>query len=95
MATGTQLEKNAAGSPGQLQTGGRLAGLWGLAQVRWAQMAAAQRGWAMVAALLLAALDRRAGLVRDAPRLAHALRRSRPGRRAADRADPGAGADSV
>ena len=34
----------------------RLAGLWGRTQVGWAQMRPSQRGWAMVAALLLAGL---------------------------------------
>src|SRR5580658_3491248 len=55
MATGTQLEKTPP-ALGQLQKGGKLSGLWGLAQVRWAQMAPAQRGWAITTALLLAAL---------------------------------------
>lgn len=36
--------------------GDRLAGLWGLARVRWAQMAPQQRGWTAVAALLLAGM---------------------------------------
>jgi len=55
MATGTQLEK-APPTLGQVQKGGRWSGLWGLAWVRWAQMAPAERGWVVVAALLLAAL---------------------------------------
>ena len=55
MATGTQLEKTPP-ALGQVQKGGRWSGLWGLARVRWAQMAAVQRGWVVVAALLLAAL---------------------------------------
>jgi flagellar M-ring protein FliF len=56
MATGTQMEKSAAATPGQPQLTDRLAGLWGRARVRWAQMQPAQRGWAMVAALLVVAL---------------------------------------
>jgi len=55
MATGTQLEKTPP-ALGQLNRGGRWSGLWGLARVRWAQMAPAQRGWAITAVLLLAAL---------------------------------------
>ncbi len=55
MATGTQLEKSPP-ALGQVQKGGRWSGLWGLAWVRWAQMAPAQRGWLMVAAVMLAAL---------------------------------------
>ena len=55
MATGTQLEKTPP-ALGQVQKGGRWSGLWGLAWVRWAQMAPAQRGWVMVAALMLGAL---------------------------------------
>ena len=49
MATGTQLEKSPPAVPGRVQAGGRLSGLLGLVQVRWAQMAAAQRGWVVVA----------------------------------------------
>ena len=56
MATGTQMEKSAPATPGQPQLTDRLAGLWGLARVRWAQMHPVQRSWALVAALLLAAL---------------------------------------
>ena len=56
MATGTQLQKSAQMMPGQPQLTDRLAGLWGRTRVRWAQMHPAQRGWAMVVALLLAAL---------------------------------------
>ena len=57
MATGTQLEKSPR-RHARAAAGGRAngPGCWGLAQVRWAQMAAAQRGWAVAAALLLAAL---------------------------------------
>jgi flagellar M-ring protein FliF len=53
MATGTQLEKTP---PGQVQKGGWWSGLLGLVWVRWMQMAPAQRGWAMVATAMLAAL---------------------------------------
>jgi flagellar M-ring protein FliF len=56
MATGTQLQKSAQTMHGQPQLTDRLAGLWGRSRVRWAQMHPAQRGWAVVAALLLAAL---------------------------------------
>ncbi len=52
MATGTQLEKTPP-AVGQLVQGGRWSGLWGLMRVRWAAMAAAQRGWAVTAAVLL------------------------------------------
>jgi len=55
MATGTQLEK-APPALGQVQKGGRWSGFWGLVRVRWAQLAPAQRGWAVTAGLLLAAL---------------------------------------
>jgi flagellar M-ring protein FliF len=56
MATGTQLEKSAPVTPGQPQLTDRLAGLWGLGRVRWAQMQPAQRGWFLVALGLLLAL---------------------------------------
>ena len=56
MATGTQLEKTPPAAPGRVQTGGKLQGLLGLVQVRWAQMAAAQRGWVVLSALMLMAL---------------------------------------
>jgi flagellar M-ring protein FliF len=56
MATGTQLQKSAQAMPGQPQLTDRLAGLWGLMRVRWAQMHPAQRGWAVVVALLLSGL---------------------------------------
>jgi len=56
MATGTQLEKSAPMMPGQPQLTDRLAGLWGRTRVRWAGMRPAQRGWSLVAAVLLAAL---------------------------------------
>ena len=56
MATGTQLEKSAPLMHGQPQLTDRLAGLWGRARVGWAGMQPAQRGWMLVAALLLAAL---------------------------------------
>ncbi len=56
MATGTQLEKSTPATPGQPQLTDRLAGLWGLGRAHWAAMQPAQRGWALMAALLLAAL---------------------------------------
>jgi flagellar M-ring protein FliF len=56
MATGTQLQKSTQTMPGQPQLTDRLAGLWGRTRVRWVQMHPAQRGWAVVVALLLAAL---------------------------------------
>ena len=56
MATGTQLEKSPPAVPGRVQAGGQWRGFWGLVQVRWAQMAAAQRGWVVVSALMLLAL---------------------------------------
>ena len=56
MATGTQLEKSSQVFPSQIQAGGRWAGLWGIARVRWAQMAPAQRGWAVLSAFVLTAL---------------------------------------
>ncbi len=56
MATGTQLEKSPPAMPGKVQMGGRWSGLWGMARVRWAQMAAAERGWVVMATLLLATL---------------------------------------
>ncbi len=66
MATGTQLEKSAPAAhgqpqpdqphPGQPQLIDRMAGLWGRARVRWAAMHPVERGWTLVAALLLVAL---------------------------------------
>jgi flagellar M-ring protein FliF len=56
MAPGTQIEKSAPMRPGPPQWTDRLAGLWGLAQVRWAAMAPGQRGGLLVAGLLLATL---------------------------------------
>lgn len=56
MPPGTQLEKAAPAHPGQPTLTDRLAGLWGLARVRWGAMAPAQRGWSLVAALLLGSL---------------------------------------
>jgi len=56
MATGTQLEKSPPAAPGRVQPGGQWRGFWGLVRVRWAQMAAAQRGWVVVSALMLIAL---------------------------------------
>ena len=55
MATGTQLEKTPP-AVGHLQKGGKWSGLWGLAKVRWAEMAPAQRGWALASAVLLLAM---------------------------------------
>jgi flagellar M-ring protein FliF len=56
MATGMQMEKSGAAVPGQPQLADRLAALWGLGRVRWAEMRPAQRGWALMAAALLAVL---------------------------------------
>jgi flagellar M-ring protein FliF len=56
MATATQLQKSTPATPGQPQLTDRLAGLWGRGRVRWAAMQPAERGWALVAALLLTAL---------------------------------------
>ncbi len=57
MATGTQLEKAAPPfRPGQPQLGDRLAALWGLGKVRWAEMPVRQRGWTAAAALMLTGL---------------------------------------
>lgn len=56
MATGTQLEKSPPIAPGRVQASGQWRGFWGLIRVRWAQMAAAQRGWVVVSALMLVAL---------------------------------------
>ena len=95
MAIGTQLEKSPAAASGQLQRGGRWAGLWGLARVRWAQMAPAQRGWVVVAAFLLVALVGGLAWYAMRPGLAHAVRRSGAGRCAPDGPDSGSGADSV
>ncbi len=56
MATGTQLEKSAPAMAGQPPIGARLAALWDLGRVRWAQMQPAQRRGALTAGLLLAGL---------------------------------------
>ncbi len=56
MATGTQLEKSPPAMPGRVQPGNKWQGLWGLIRIRWAQMAAGQRGWVVVSALMLIAL---------------------------------------
>ena len=56
MATGTQLEKTPPAIPGRVQAGGKLSGFLGLVQVRWAQMAAGQRGWVVTSLLMLIAL---------------------------------------
>ena len=57
MATGTQLEKSPPARPGQPQLSGQIAALWGRSQIRWAEMAPAQRTWALAAAVLLAVLS--------------------------------------
>ena len=57
MAVGTQLEKSAQAGPGQIVPGGRLAGLWGMVSLRWAQMAPSQRGWTVTAVLMLLAVS--------------------------------------
>ncbi len=56
MPTGTQLEKATPAISGRLQAAGRWRGLWDIARLRWAQMAAAQRGWVVVAAFLVMAV---------------------------------------
>jgi len=56
MAIGTQLEKSPPAAPVRVQSGGRLSGLLGMAQVRWAQMSAAGRSRVVTAVLLLLAL---------------------------------------
>jgi len=57
MATPTQLERTPppAGA-GRPPAGGGLGALWQLARVRWATMLPAQRGWAITAVVLVAAL---------------------------------------
>jgi flagellar M-ring protein FliF len=54
--TTTQLEKTGPAIPGQPQWTDRLAGLWAQSKVRWAEMPPAQRGWTVVAAVLILAL---------------------------------------
>jgi len=56
MATGTQLEKSASAMPGPPQWTDRLSSLWTMGRIRWAAMQPAQRGWALAAVVLLAAL---------------------------------------
>ena len=56
MATGTQLEKSAPATPGTPRLTDRIAGLWALGRVRWAEMQPAQRSWSMIAAVLAVAL---------------------------------------
>jgi flagellar M-ring protein FliF len=61
MPPGTQLEKSAPAHPGHPAPGpaawaDRLAGLWGLARMRWASMAPAQRGRVLGSVLLLGSL---------------------------------------
>jgi len=53
---GTQLEKSAPAMPGQPQLTDRMAGTWARMRVGWASMRPAQRGWAVVTALLLVGL---------------------------------------
>ena len=53
MAIQTQLEKSTPGTPGLPD---RLGVLWTRGKVQWAGMAPGQRGWAMVAAVLLTGL---------------------------------------
>jgi len=50
------MEKSAPVTPGQPQITDRLAALWTFGLVRWAGMKPAQRGWATVAGILIAAL---------------------------------------
>ncbi|MGA9672447.1 MAG: flagellar basal-body MS-ring/collar protein FliF [Terracidiphilus sp.] len=56
MTTGTQLQKSAPATPGQPGLTDRLAGLWALGRVHWAEMQAPQRVWTIVAGLLIASL---------------------------------------
>jgi len=56
MAIGNQLEKSPSPPPARLQPGGRIGGLLGIARVRWAQMASAQRSRFVLAASLVLAL---------------------------------------
>lgn len=56
MATGTQLEKSTPALSGQPLFGARLAALWDMGRVRWAQMQPAQRRGTLTAGLLLAGL---------------------------------------
>ena len=56
MATGTQLEKAGPAKPAQPQMTGQLSALWAEARTRWNGMTSPQRGWAMVAGSLIAAV---------------------------------------
>lgn len=58
MATGTQLEKSPAGANSAANLGmeQRFAGLWDQGRSRWAEMGPAQKLWALVAMVLLAAM---------------------------------------
>jgi len=56
MAIGTQLEKSAQPRPGQPDLADRAVAIWGRGKIRWAQMAPAERRWAMAAAAILVAL---------------------------------------
>src|ERR1035438_8547453 len=66
MATGTQLEKIAPASNALPQWAGSLSALWTRGRVAWATMRPRQRGWTVVAALLVGALG--AGLLWSALR---------------------------
>jgi flagellar M-ring protein FliF len=46
------MEKSPLAAPGKVAPGGRVQGLLGLLQVRWAEMAAAQRGWVVLGLLM-------------------------------------------
>ena len=56
MATGTQLEKSAAGTAGKAPLANGLSTLWVRGRVQWASMLPAQRTWTVISALLLIGL---------------------------------------
>jgi flagellar M-ring protein FliF len=56
MATGTQLEKSAPGTPGKAPLANGLSTLWVRGRVRWASMQPTERTWSVVSALLLIGL---------------------------------------
>src|SRR5665213_1275765 len=56
MATGTQLEKGGPVKPAQPQMAGQLSAVWEGAWTRWSGMTSPQRGWALVAGSLIAAV---------------------------------------
>jgi flagellar M-ring protein FliF len=56
MATGTQLEKGGPAKPVQSQMAGQLSVVWERARTRWSGMTPPQRGWALVAGSLIAAV---------------------------------------